>query len=69
MQTCHHGNTIELRIISQNGKIIGTVSQKDWFYFLTLLCFLQRFLLKCLLITVSTSQQIAMMHQQFYKLL
>jgi hypothetical protein len=29
MQTCHHGNTIELRIISQNGKIIGTVSQKD----------------------------------------
>lgn len=29
MQTHHHGDTIELRIISQNEKIIGTVSQKN----------------------------------------
>lgn len=29
MQTHHHGNTTELRIISQNGKIIGTASQKN----------------------------------------
>lgn len=29
MQTHHHGNTIELRIISQSGKIIGTASQKN----------------------------------------
>lgn len=29
MQTHHHGNTTELRMISQNGKIIGAASQKS----------------------------------------
>ena len=29
VQTHHHGNTLELRMISQNGKIIGAALQKS----------------------------------------
>lgn len=33
MQTHHHGNTLELKMTSRNGKIIGAASQRADFIF------------------------------------